>query len=470
MLIEQIYTGCLSQGAYYVESKGEAILIDPLREVKPYLDRAARDGSVFKYIFETHFHADFVSGHLTLSKVTGAPVVFGPQAETEFDALIAEDGQEFGVGDFTIVVLHTPGHTIESCCYLLRDHKGKDIALFTGDTLFIGDVGRPDLAQRHSSSAADLAEILYDSIRTKIIPLDDDVLIYPAHGAGSACGKNMRTETVDSLGNQKKTNYALRSNMSRSEFVKEVTEGLLPPPSYCPINILLNKTGYEDVSEVLQRANRSLSVDDFEALSNQIDALILDVRHQDDFATAHIPQSISIGLDGSFAPWVGALITDVNQTILLVCPEGREEEAMTRLSRIGFDQTIGFLEGGFSAWKSSGKVYDTVNRSTAEHMVDTLCSDNSVVFDVRNKNEYNTEHVRGANHKPLNYLNDYLDDFPTNKSFYIHCAGGYRSMMAASLLKKRGIHNLIDVKGGFTALKKTNILMTKFICPSKLKS
>lgn len=469
MQIEQIYTGCLSQGAYYIESKGEAALIDPLRDVAPYLERADRDGAVFKYIFETHFHADFVSGHLTLSKETGAPIVFGPNAETEFKALIAKDGQEFRLGDLKIIVLHTPGHTLESCCYLLRDCGGNDIALFTGDTLFLGDVGRPDLAQNKHGNAEDLAGILYDSLRAKIMPLKDDVLIYPAHGAGSACGKNMMKETLDSLGNQKRVNYALRENMSKAEFVREVTDGLLPPPHYFPTNVRLNKSGYEDVYDVLQRANRALSVDNFDAVAHQFGALILDVRHQDDFAKGHIPQSIFIGLDGEFAPWVGALITDVNQTILLVCQEGREEEAVTRLSRIGFDQTIGFLEGGFSAWKSSGKLYDTVNRSTAEHMVDTLCSDNSVVFDVRNESEYRTEHVRGANHKPLNYLNDYLDDFPANNSFYIHCAGGYRSMIAASLLKKRGIHNLIDVKGGFAALKKTDIPLIEFICPSKLK-
>lgn len=470
MQIEQIYTGCLSQGAYYIESKGEAALIDPLRDVAPYLERADRDGAVFKYIFETHFHADFVSGHLSLSKETGAPIVFGPKAETEFKALIAKDGQEFRLGDLKIIALHTPGHTLESCCYLLRDRGGNDIALFTGDTLFLGDVGRPDLAQNKHGSAEDLAGILYDSLRAKIMPLKDDVLIYPAHGAGSACGKNMMKETLDSLGNQKRVNYALRENMSKAEFVREVTDGLLPPPHYFPTNVRLNKSGYEDVHDVLQRANRALSVDNFDAVANQVGALILDVRHQDDFAKGHIPQSIFIGLDGEFAPWVGALITDVNQTILLVCPEGREEETITRLSRVGFDQTLGFLEGSFSAWKSSGREYDTVCRISAKHMADKMKSESSSVFDVRNESEYSSQNIKGSFYTPLNDLNDYLQDFPTETHFYIHCAGGYRSMMAASLLKKRGIHNLIDVKGGFTALKKTNILMNKFICPSKFKS
>ncbi|MDG1849171.1 MAG: MBL fold metallo-hydrolase [Flavobacteriales bacterium] len=469
MIIEQIYTGCLSQGSYYIESRGEAALIDPLREVQPYLNKAAKGGAHFKYIFETHFHADFVSGHLTLSKETGAPIVFGPQAETEFQALIAEDGQEFSLGDLKIIVLHTPGHTLESTCYLLRDSFGKDIALFTGDTLFLGDVGRPDLAQNQDESAEDLAGILYDSLRTKIMPLDDDVLIYPAHGAGSACGKNMTKGTVDLLGNQKLTNYALRSDMSREEFVKEVTDGLLPPPVYFPLNVQLNKSGYEDVNEVLDRGNRALNPNDFEAFSNQIGALILDVRHQSDFAKGHIPQSIFIGLDGSFAPWVGALISDLKQPILLVCPEGREEEAITRLSRVGFDHTMGYLDGSFSAWKSAGKEYDTVNGLSAKDVARKRVLESLPVFDVRKKSEYVSEHVKDAYNTPLDYINDYLNVFPSEKSFYLHCAGGYRSMMAASLLKKRGIHNMIDVRGGLAALKTTEIPLTESICPSKLK-
>ncbi|MCH1437656.1 MAG: MBL fold metallo-hydrolase [Flavobacteriales bacterium] len=469
MKIEQIYTGCLSQGAYYIESKGEAALIDPLREVQSYLDKANRDRARFKYIFETHFHADFVSGHLTLSKKTGAPIVFGPGAETDFKALIAEDGQEFSLGDLKIIALHTPGHTLESTCYLLRDSSGKDIALFTGDTLFLGDVGRPDLAQNQDKSSEDLAGILYDSLRTKIMPLNDDVLIYPAHGAGSACGKNMTKGTVDLLGNQKRSNYALRSDMSREEFVAEVTNGLLPPPEYFPLNVHLNKSGYEDVNEVLLRGKRPLNPYDFEVFANQIGALILDVRHQNDYAKGHIPQSIFIGLDGGFAPWVGALVSNLKQPLLLVCPDGREEEAITRLSRVGFDFAMGYLEGSFSAWKSAGKEYDTVNVLSAKDVARRQALDSLPVFDVRKKSEYESEHINDAFNVPLTDMNDHLNVFPNEKSFYLHCAGGYRSMMAASLLKKRGIHNMIDVRGGLAALKTTEIPLTESICSSKLK-
>jgi glyoxylase-like metal-dependent hydrolase (beta-lactamase superfamily II)/rhodanese-related sulfurtransferase len=468
MQIEQIYTGCLSQGAYYIESNGEAALIDPLREIQPYLDRAAEDGATFKYIFETHFHADFVSGHLTLSKETGAPIVFGPNAQPDFKALIAKDQQEFSLGDLRIVVLHTPGHTMESVCYLLRDKDGNDQAIFTGDTLFLGDVGRPDLSQNDDITAEDLAGMLFESLRTKIMPLDDAVMVYPAHGAGSACGKNMMKETVDRLGNQKKMNYALRSDMTKEEFIQEVTEGLLPPPSYFPLNVKLNKSGYEDINEVLARGNQALNPTDFEALANQNGALVLDVRHQKDFVQGHIPQSIFIGLDGGFAPWVGALIADVYQVILLVCPEGREEEAITRLSRVGFDQTLGYLDGSFDAWKAAGKGYDTINGLLATELAKEMTLQALPVFDVRKESEYLSEHIQGVQNIPLDYLNDHLGDFPEDTPFYLHCAGGYRSVIAASLLKKRGIHNLIDVQGGFKAIKETTIPLTDYVCPSNL--
>lgn len=469
MTIEQIYTGCLAQGAYYIESQGEVAIIDPLREVQPYLDRVEKDSAKVKYIFETHFHADFVSGHLTLSKETGAPIVYGPNANPEFDVLLAKDGQEFPLGEITIVALHTPGHTMESTTYLLRDKNGKDHAIFSGDTLFLGDVGRPDLAQKANSvTQEDLAGYLYDSLRNKIMPLADDVIVYPAHGAGSACGKNMMKETVDSLGNQKKMNYALRADMSKEEFINEVTDGLLPPPSYFPLNVKLNKSGYEDIDKVLERGTRALTPEAFEQVANAEGALILDVRHQNDFVQGHIPQSIFIGIDGGFAPWVGALVADVKQPILIVAPEGREEETITRLSRVGFDNTLGYLAGSFDAWKTAGKDYDTVSGVSAEALEAAIKKEGAIVFDVRKEGEYLSEHIDGAQHTPLDYINDYLRDFPENGAFYIHCAGGYRSVIAASLLKKRGIHNLIDVKGGFKAIKETTIPVSDYVCPSTL--
>ena len=469
MTIEQIYTGCLAQGAYYIESQGEVAIIDPLREVQPYLDRVEKDSAKVKYIFETHFHADFVSGHLTLSKETGAPIVYGPNANPEFDVLLAKDGQEFPLGEITIVALHTPGHTMESTTYLLRDKNGKDHAIFSGDTLFLGDVGRPDLAQKANSvTQEDLAGYLYDSLRNKIMPSADDVIVYPAHGAGSACGKNMMKETVDSLGNQKKMNYALRADMSKEEFINEVTDGLLPPPSYFPLNVKLNKSGYEDIDKVLERGTRALTPEAFEQVANAEGALILDVRHQNDFVQGHIPQSIFIGIDGGFAPWVGALVADVKQPILIVAPEGREEETITRLSRVGFDNTLGYLAGSFDAWKTAGKDYDTVSGVSAEALEAAIKKESAIVFDVRKEGEYLSEHIDGAQHTPLDYINDYLRDFPENGTFYIHCAGGYRSVIAASLLKKRGIHNLIDVKGGFKAIKETTIPVSDYVCPSTL--
>tara|TARA_R110002012_G_scaffold61085_1_gene160132 strand:+ start:23187 stop:24593 length:1407 start_codon:yes stop_codon:yes gene_type:complete len=468
MKIEQIYTGCLAQGAYYIESEGEAAIVDPLREVKPYIKKAAEDGAKIKYIFETHFHADFVSGHVTLSKETGADIVYGPTANPSFDAVIAEDGQEFKLGKITIKVLHTPGHTMESSTFLLIDENGKDHAIFSGDTLFLGDVGRPDLAQKAAHmTQEELAGTLFDSLRNKIMPLADDVIVYPAHGAGSACGKNMMKETVDTLGNQKKMNYALRADMTRDEFIKEVTDGLLPPPQYFPLNVKMNKEGYEDIDTVLKRGTQALSPDAFEVAANETGAIVLDVRHQDDFAKGHVPRSIFIGLDGSFAPWVGALIADVEQPILLITPEGREEETVTRLSRVGFDNTLGYLKGGVEAWKEAGKEIDIVDSVNAEEFKQAV-EKNVPVFDVRKESEFKAEHVVDANLTPLDYINDHLAEFPDNETFYIHCAGGYRSMIASSILKSRGIHNLVDVAGGFAQIKQVGTPVTDYVCPSTL--
>jgi len=468
MKVEQIYTGCLAQGAYYIESEGEVAIIDPLREVQPYLDRTEKDGAKIKYIFETHFHADFVSGHLTLAKKSGADIIYGPNANPSFDSIEAKDGQVFKLGAVSITVLHTPGHTMESTTYLLKDENGKDEAIFTGDTLFLGDVGRPDLAQKAASlTQEELAATLYDSLRTKIMPLSDEVTVYPGHGAGSACGKNMMKETVDTLGNQKKVNYALRADMSKEEFVKEVTDGLLPPPQYFPLNVKLNKEGYEDIDEVLARGTQALSPDAFEAAANETGAVVLDVRSAADFVKGHIPRSIFIGLDGDFAPWVGALIADVQQPILLLAPEGREEEAVTRLSRVGFDKTLGYLKGGFQAWKAE-KEYDTMSSISAEQYAKEQDEANKVL-DVRKVSEYQAEHLEDALNFPLSELNDHLAEFPKEEPFYVHCAGGYRSVIAGSILKSRGIHNLINVEGGFKALKETSVKTTDYVCPSTLK-
>ena len=469
MKVEQIYTGCLAQGAYYIESNGEVAIIDPLREVQPYIKKASTNDAKIKYIFETHFHADFVSGHVTLAKETGADIIYGPKANPSFEAIIAKDNQEFKLGDVTIVALHTPGHTMESTTYLLKDEKGKDYAIFSGDTLFLGDVGRPDLAQKMGElTDRDLAGFLYDSLREKIMPLADDVIVYPAHGAGSACGKNMMKETVDTLGNQKKMNYALREDMTKEEFIDEVIDGLLPPPQYFPLNVKMNKEGYEDIKVVLERGTRALSPKAFEAAANETGAIVLDVRNQDDFAAGHIPRSIFIGLDGSFAPWVGALIADVKQPILLVAPVGLEEEAVTRLSRVGFDGTLGYLDGGFDAWKKEAMEYDTVSQVDPSKLKNVLETEKAPVFDVRKETEYLSEHVLDAKNTPLDFLNDHLAEFPNNRSFYVHCAGGYRSMIAASILKSRGIHNLIDVKGGFKAIQEAGIPVSEFVCPTTL--
>ncbi|WP_405414001.1 rhodanese-like domain-containing protein [Maribacter sp. Asnod1-A12] len=469
MKVEQIYTGCLAQGAYYIESNGEVAIIDPLREVQPYIKKAAADNAKIKYIFETHFHADFVSGHVTLAKETGAEIIYGPKANPSFEAIIARDNQEFKLGDISITALHTPGHTMESTTYLLKDASGKDYAIFSGDTLFLGDVGRPDLAQKMGElTERDLAGFLFDSLREKIMPLADDVIVYPAHGAGSACGKNMMKETVDTLGNQKKMNYALRADMTKEEFIDEVIDGLLPPPQYFPLNVKLNKEGYEDIKEVLVRGTRALSPKAFEAAANETGAIVLDVRHQDDFAKGHIPRSIFIGLDGSFAPWVGALIADVKQPIVLVTPVGMEEEAVTRLSRVGFDGTLGYLEGGFDAWKKAAMEYDTVSQIDAGELKKAIETDHVPVFDVRKESEFLSEHIIDAKNTPLDFLNDHLAEFPSKTSFYVHCAGGYRSMIASSILKSRGIHNLIDVKGGFKEIKEAGIPVTEFVCPTTL--
>ena len=460
MIIEQIYTGCLSQGSYYIESQGESAIIDPLRETGPYIEKATKNNSQIKYVFETHFHADFVSGHISLAKETGATIVYGPKAETGFDALIAKDQQEFKIGDITLTVLHTPGHTMESTTYLLRDSSNKDVAIFSGDTLFLGDVGRPDLAQKSGKiTQDDLAGILFESLRTKILPLADDVLVYPAHGSGSACGKNLSKETVGTLGEQKKTNYALRADMTKKEFISEVTDGLLPPPKYFPLNVKMNKDGYKDIDKVLKTGTTALDPDSFEKLANQNRAIILDVRHQDDFAKEHIPQSIFIGLDGGFAPWAGTMIGDITLPILLITPNGREEETVTRLARVGFDNTLGYLKGGLKAWKKDKRVTDSINCIGAEKFFELDKNGGLDIFDLRKQGEYASEHIPFSQNIPLDVINQNMNLLPKVSPFYIHCAGGYRSMIAASILKSRGIHNFIDVKGGLGAIKKTGIAL-----------
>ncbi len=468
MKIEQIYTGCLAQGAYYIESLGEVAIIDPLREVHPYLNRAKKDNADIKYIFETHFHADFVSGHVTLSELSGAPIVFGPTAKTSFDCKIALDNEVFKVGEITITALHTPGHTMESTCYLLKDKFGKNHALFSGDTLFLGDVGRPDLAQKANDVTQEqLAATLYQSLRNKIMTLEDDVIVYPAHGAGSACGKNLSKETIGTIGDQKATNYALRADMTETEFVSEVTDGLLPPPAYFPMNVSLNKSGYENVADIIKKT-KALDVNEFELIANKSDALILDVRHQNDFCLGHIPNSIFIGINGQFAPWVGALITDIKQPILLICPAEKEEETITRLSRVGYDNTLGFLKGGFETWTNAEKPTDSVFGITAEELAILAKTDNLKVFDVRKPGEFNNEHLEIATSTPLDFLNNHLSGFPKKDSFYLHCAGGYRSVIAISILKSRGFDNIIDVKGGFDAIKKTDLKTSALVCSSTL--
>lgn len=470
MKVEQIYTGCLAQGAYYIESNGEAAIIDPLREVEPYIEKAKKNNVDIKYVFETHFHADFVSGHVDLSNKTGAPIIYGPNANPDFDATIAADGQEFKIGNATIKVLHTPGHTMESTCYLLMDENGKATSLFSGDTLFIGDVGRPDLAQKGADlTQEDLAATLFDSLRNKIMPLADDIIVYPAHGAGSACGKNMSKETTDTLGHQKETNYALRADMTKEEFIKEVTTGLMPPPAYFPLNVMMNKKGYESIDTVLERGLMALSPEGFEAAANETGALILDTRAPQTFAQGFVPNSINIGIDGNFAPWVGALIPDIKQQILLIADEGREEEVVTRLSRVGYDYSIGYLKGGFDAWKNSGKEVDSITSITAEEFADINDDQDINILDVRKSSEHLSEHIVDAENYPLDNINDNMEVLNKNKTYYVHCAGGYRSMIFTSILKARGYENLVDVKGGFKAIKDSNrFSITDYVCPSTL--
>ncbi|MFY0593115.1 MBL fold metallo-hydrolase [Roseivirga sp.] len=468
MKIEQIYTGCLAQGAYYIESKGEVAIIDPLRETETYLARAEKSEATIKYIFETHFHADFVSGHLDLANKTGATIVYGPGAKTSYDIHEAIDNEIFEIGDIKIKVLHTPGHTPESSTYLLIDEAGKEHAIFSGDTLFIGDVGRPDLAVKSDLSREDLAGMLFESLRNKIMTLPDEVIVYPAHGAGSACGKNMSKETTDLLGNQKKVNYALRADMSKEEFIKEVTEGILPPPQYFAKNAMLNKTGVDSLDDVMAKGNIALDVETFEAMANHEGALVLDTRHQKEFVNGFIPNAIFIGIDGGFAPWVGALITDLQQPIILVADEGREEEIITRLSRVGYDNTLGFLKGGFDAWRSAGKEIDTLESVSAATLKDRMAGDNINILDVRKPGEYSAEHIEKAKSVPLDFISDEMHRIDKDTEYHVHCAGGYRSVIFASILKARGYNKVIDVAGGFAAIVKEGIPVTDFVCPSTL--
>ncbi|MEJ7693367.1 MBL fold metallo-hydrolase [Daejeonella sp.] len=461
MQIEQIYTGCLAQGAYYITSNGEAAIIDPLREVQPYLDRLERDSVKLKYIFETHFHADFVSGHIDLSNKTGAPIVYGPEAKPEFRFISAKDGEEFTVGSIKLKTLHTPGHTLESTCYLLIDEEGKEHALFSGDTLFIGDVGRPDLAQKAAHMTQEqLAATLYNSLRKKIMTLPDEVIVYPAHGAGSACGKNMSKETVSTIGNQKKFNYALRANMTETEFVTEVTDGLLPAPAYFSANVAMNKKGYESYETVLDNGMRALDPDEFEAAADESGALILDTRNNAEFYKGFIPQSINIGLGGDFAPWVGSLIADVKQEILLITDEGMEEETVTRLSRVGFDNVLGHLKGGFRAWENAGKETDQVDRISAGEFAKAY-EQHDKIIDIRKDSEYDTQHIKDAESMPLADINNWIKEIDPLEHFYIHCAGGYRSMMAASILQSRGYRNFSEIEGGISAITDPVVPMIK---------
>ncbi|MCB9261880.1 MAG: MBL fold metallo-hydrolase [Flavobacteriales bacterium] len=472
MNIEQIYTGCLAQGAYYISSNGEAVIIDPLREVQPYIKRAEADGVKIKYIFETHFHADFVSGHKDLAEKTGATIVYGPTGmKVGFDAHIGSDGELFKVGDVSFELLHTPGHTMESSTFLLRDENGKEVAIFTGDTLFIGDVGRPDLAQKVIADLTQdkLARHLFNSLRNKIMPLPNDVIVYPAHGAGSACGKNLSKETSDTLGNQKATNYALRADMTEDEFVAEVLDGLMPPPGYFPKNVMMNINGYESIDSVLKKGTTAYSVDEFEDVVNETGALILDTRSAQVFKDGFVPNSIFIGIDGGFAPWVGTLIEDIEQPILLVAEAGREEEIVTRLSRVGYDNCLGYLKGGFEAWKAAGKEVDTIESISAEEAYDRYNAEHLAIVDVRKASENYSERIADAINAPLDYVNDSMSKLDKTKPYLVHCAGGYRSMIFNSILRARGFENLIDIKGGFKAIKDSHkFKLTDYVCPSTM--
>ena len=471
MKVEQIYTGCLAQGAYYIESEGEVAVIDPLREVAPYIERALKDGAKIKYVLETHFHADFVSGHIDLAKETGATIVYGPTASPAFNAHIAKDNEELILGKLKIRVLHTPGHTMESSCFLLIDENGKETGLFSGDTLFIGDVGRPDLAQKVKAELTEelLAEHLFHSLRNKIMPLSDDIIVYPAHGAGSACGKNMSKETTDTLGHQKATNYALRPDMTMQEFKKELLTGLVEPPAYFPLNVLMNIQGYDSISDVLKRGQHALSPAAFEAAANETGALVLDTRAPEVFAKGFIPNAINIGIDGNFAPWVGAMIPDIKQQILVVAEPGREEEIVTRLARVGYDYCIGYLEGGFDAWKNAGQEVDMIQQVTVDELAEIMKGGNVHLLDVRKKSEYDSEHVVDAENAPLDFINDSMLQINKNNTYYVNCAGGYRSMIFNSTLRARGYNNLIDVTGGFKAIKESNkFKVTDYVCPSTM--
>jgi len=467
MKIEQIYTGCLAHGAYYIESNGEVAIVDPLREVQPYIERAEGNNAQIKYVLETHFHADFVSGHLDLAKQTGAKIVFGPTAQPNFKAYVAQDGEELSLGGIRIKVLHTPGHTMESSCFLALDEHGRECALFSGDTLFIGDVGRPDLAQKGEVTKEVLAGHLFDALRTKIMVLPDEVIVYPGHGAGSACGKNMSNETVDTIGHQKQVNYALREDMTKQEFVREVITGLMPPPTYFPKNAAMNRLGYESFSEVMRRGNSPLSVAAFEAAAHQTDALILDTRAPEEFVKGFIRGSVNIGVDGNFAPWAGTLIPDLQQEMLLVTEPGREEEVITRLSRVGYDNVIGFLQGGFPVWHAAGKDEDTIDCISAPVLAAAMEVGKSMaLIDVRKKSEYDAEHVLNSLNAPLDHINESMHRINPDKTTYIHCAGGYRSVIFISILKARGYHHLVNVSGGFKAMKDTGLFpLTDYIAP-----
>ena len=469
MKVEQIYTGCIAHAAYYIENNGEAAIFDPLREVEPYINRANKDNAKVKYVFETHFHADFVSGHLDLASKTGAQIVYGPTAKPGFEAIVAEDNQLFKVGNYTVKVIHTPGHMMESTTYLLIDENGKEHGIISGDTLFIGDVGRPDLAQHVIADLTEdkLAGYLYDSLHTKIIPLSDDLIVYPNHGAGSACGKKMSKETTDTLGNQKKTNYALNTSLSKEDFKKELLSGLTTPPAYFPKNVIMNITGYDSLDTVLKRGLTPLSVTEFEKTIKNDSVLILDCRRAEEFANGFIPDSLNIGLESNFAMWVGELVSDIKQKIVLVCPEGKEEEAIIRLARVGYDHAIGYLSGGFEAWKSASRPYETSERISAKSFAEQFDNGNSIVIDVRKVSEFESEHVENAINIPLNQLEKNIREIPS-KQFYLHCAGGYRSMIAASILKKYGIENFVDVEGGFAEIQKTSVPVTEYVCPSTL--
>tara|TARA_B110000090_G_scaffold87442_1_gene99294 strand:+ start:390 stop:1775 length:1386 start_codon:yes stop_codon:yes gene_type:complete len=459
MIVKQIYTGCLFQGAYYVESNGEAAVIDPLREVSEYLNLAESSNSKIKYIFETHFHADFISGHLTLSKKTNSPIIFGPKANPSFDCIVAEDNQVFKIGDISITVLHTPGHTLESTCYLLKDENDVPHCLFTGDTLFIGDVGRPDLAQKSLNfSKEELAGVLYDSIQNRIAVLPDNILIYPAHGAGSACGKNMMKETVDTLGNQKIVNYALNGSLLKNEFINELTKDLPDPPVYFPSNVKLNQEGYDDFELVLNNSLIPLDVKKFKELMNIKDVVVLDVRNQNEFKQGYVPGSIFIGLNGSFAPWVGSIIKDINTKLLLVCDEGLEKETILRLSRVGFDNCLGYLDGGFSSW-SSNNTFDIIESVSAEDLSHKIEKVN--LIDVRKSGERLNGYLLNSKHISLDSFQEKITEIDIKDKHYVHCAGGYRSMIACSILKRNGYNSVVDVEGGFSSIRNSNFKIIK---------